>query len=43
MPSILKNTNAIQEYLDGDSMSEIGKRYGVSKTAVRNYLIKKRR
>ena len=40
MPSILEDTNAIQEYLDGDTLETIGKRYGVSDTAVRNYLKK---
>lgn len=40
MPSILEQTNAIEEYLNGDSMGVIGERYGVSKVAVRNYLKK---
>ena len=40
MPSILEQTNTIEEYLNGDSMGVIGERYGVSKVAVRNYLKK---
>ena len=40
MPSILEQTNAIEEYLNGDTMKKIGDRYGVSDTAVRNFLRK---
>lgn len=40
LPSILEQTNAIEEYLNGDTMKQIGDRYGVSDTAVRNFLKK---
>ena len=40
LPSILEGTNAIQEYLSGDTFAQIGKRYGVSKTAVMNFMKK---
>jgi hypothetical protein len=38
MSSILDGTKVIQEYLDGESALKLGKKYGVSKTLVLNYL-----
>lgn len=40
LPSILEGTNAIQEYLNGDTFAQIGERYGVSKTSVMNFMKK---
>lgn len=38
--SKLNNTNVIQEYLEGKSACELGEKYGISRVAVKNYLVK---